>query len=48
MAKMRGGGVGIAYEDEGPGNVVFLNVEMVDEEYQNAGDDNRGEQLAQS
>ncbi len=40
--------MGIAYEDEGPGNVVFLNVEMMDEEYQNAGDDDRGEQLAQS
>ena len=38
---------GIAYEDEGPGNVIFFFMEVVDEEEQNAGDNDGREQLAQ-
>ena len=37
-----------AYEDEGPGDVVFFYVEVMDEEDENAGDDDGGEELAQS
>lgn len=38
---------GIAYEDEGPRNVIFFSLEVVNEEEQNAGDDDGREQLAQ-
>lgn len=41
-------GEDIAYEDEGPGYVVFFLVEVMDEEDQDGGDDDGGEQLAQS
>ncbi len=44
----RGGGGNIAYEDEGPGDIVFLYMEVMDEEDENAGDDDGGEYLAQS
>ena len=38
--------MGIAYEDEGPGNVISFYMEVVDEEDENAGDDGGGEELA--
>ena len=38
----------LAYNDEGPWYIVFFNMQVVDEEDQNAGDDDGGEQLAQS
>ena len=38
----------LAYNDEGPWYIVFFDMQMVDEENQNAGDDDGGEQLAQS
>lgn len=38
----------IAYENEGPWDVIFLYMEVMDEEDENAGDDDGGEQLAQS
>lgn len=38
----------MAYENEGPGNVVFFYMEVMNEEDQDAGDDDRGKQLAQS
>lgn len=34
--------------DEGPWYIVFFYMQVVDEEDQNAGDDDGGEQLAQS
>ena len=37
-----------AYEDEGPGDVVFFYVEVVDEEDEDAGDDDGGEELGKS
>ena len=40
-------GVG-AYEDEGPGDIVFFQVEVVDEEDEDAGDDDGGEELGES
>lgn len=43
-----GKGKDVAYEDEGPGYVVFFFMEVMDEEDENAGDDDGGEQLAQS
>lgn len=41
-------GVVVAYEDEGPGNVVAFSVEVMDEEDEDAGNDDGGEQLGQS
>lgn len=38
----------VAYEDEGPGNIVFFFMKVVNEEDENAGDDDGGEKLAQS
>ena len=38
----------VAYEDEGPGNVVAFYVEVMDEEDEDAGNDDGGEQLGQS
>ena len=38
----------IAYEDEGPGNIVFFLMKVVYEEDQNAGHDDGGKGLAQS
>ena len=40
--------MGGAYEDEGPGDVVFFQVEMVDEEDEDAGDDEGREELGES
>ena len=37
-----------AYEDEGPGDVVFFYVEVMDEEDEDAGDDDGGEKLGES
>ena len=37
-----------AYKDEGPWYIVLFYMKVVDEEDQNAGDDDGGEQLAQS
>ena len=42
------GGVSGAYEDEGPGDVVFFEVEVVDEEDEDARDDDGGEELGES
>ena len=38
----------MAYEDEGPGNVVLFYMEVMNEEDQNARDDDGGEQLSQA
>lgn len=43
-----GCGEEIAYEDEGPGDVVFFYMKVMDEEDENARDDDGGEQLGQS
>ena len=39
-------GEGVAYDDEGPGDVVFFYVKVMDEEDENAGDDDGGKALA--
>ena len=45
-----GGRAGVlgAYEDEGPGDVVIFEVEVVDEEDEDARDDDGGEELGES
>ena len=50
MVSGSGGGewMAPAYNDEGPWYIVFFYMQVVDEEDQNAGDDDGGEQLAQS
>lgn len=48
MVERRGKGKAMAYEDEGPGYVVFFFMEVMDEEDEHAGDDDGGEQLAES
>ena len=44
----RSEGGDFAYEDEGPGNIEFFFMKVVNEEDENAGDDDGGEKLAQS
>ena len=41
-------GKGIAYEDEGPGNIVSFFMQVMSEKDQNARDDNGGDELAES
>ena len=50
MDRWKGTGkrVSVAYEDEGPWDIVFFYMQVMDEEDEHAGDDGGGDELAES